>query len=511
MPVLRLRQTSEGGDAYRVLLELEADGQRREDTRQFKFKLEAQDQEDLRWYLEDYLQYPLDPAPKIAARIEARMDEIGAELFGAVLAGTSVWGEARHDLAETRVEVVTGVQEATAIPWELLRDPESGVPLALRARAFVRGIHDAAQRPKLPTVAGGPVRVLLAICRPRGGDDVPFRSVARRLVEGLRGNDAAKLSVLRPPTFERLAAVLRDAKAAGEPFHLVHFDGHGVWSGHGYLLFENPALEENREPVDGSRLGSLLAETGVGALMLNACQSAYAMPPREPVAAPSNVHEETRAFGSLAQEVMDAGAPGVVAMRYSVFVVTAAQFMANVYERLMHGDTLGEAVSFGRKQLEAQPLRGIGFDPRPLRDWCVPVVFEAAPVRLFSGRKGGLKLAPAGSGATVEGLPPRPDAGFFGRDEPCWRSTAHSTGSVSCCCTPMREAAKPPRPPSSPAGTERPEASTDLCCSLRSSNTCRSHACWTRSGRCSGRRWNRRESTGWRWPIRSAARSRCKS
>ena len=87
MPVLRLRQTSEGGDAYRVLLELEADGQRREDTRQFKFKLEAQDQEDLRWYLEDYLQYPLDPAPKIAARIEARMDEIGAELFGAVLAG----------------------------------------------------------------------------------------------------------------------------------------------------------------------------------------------------------------------------------------------------------------------------------------------------------------------------------------------------------------------------------------------------------------------------------------
>src|ERR1019366_276588 len=194
MHVLRVRQTAEGEDAYRVLLELEANGQRREDTRQFKFKLEAQDQEDLRWYLEDYLVYPSDAERAIAKRIEARMDEIGAELFGAVLAGTSVWGEARHDLAETRVEVVTGVQEATAIPWELLRDPDSGVPLALRARAFVRGIHNAAQRPKLPTAAGGPVRVLLAICRPRGGDDVPFRSVERRLVEGLRGNDAAQLT-----------------------------------------------------------------------------------------------------------------------------------------------------------------------------------------------------------------------------------------------------------------------------------------------------------------------------
>ena len=32
MPVLRLRQTAEGGDAYRVVLELEAGGQRCEET-----------------------------------------------------------------------------------------------------------------------------------------------------------------------------------------------------------------------------------------------------------------------------------------------------------------------------------------------------------------------------------------------------------------------------------------------------------------------------------------------
>jgi hypothetical protein len=43
--------------------------------------LNLQDQEDIRWYLEDYLQYPLEPAPKIAARIESRMAEPGAELF----------------------------------------------------------------------------------------------------------------------------------------------------------------------------------------------------------------------------------------------------------------------------------------------------------------------------------------------------------------------------------------------------------------------------------------------
>jgi hypothetical protein len=118
---------------------------------------------------------------------------------------------------------------------------------------------------------------------------------------------------------------------------------------------------------------------------------------------------------------MDAGAPGVVAMRYSVLVVTAARFMVEVYDRLMHGDTLGEAVSFGRKQLHAKPRRDTGFGPLLLRDWCVPVVFEAAPVKLFPKPAGApklaIKLATAGRGKAIEGLPQRPDAGFFGRDE----------------------------------------------------------------------------------------------
>ena len=47
-------------------------------------------------------------------------------------------------------------------------------------------------------------------------------------------------------------------------------------------------------------------------------------------------HSETRSFGSLAQEVAEAaaGATGVVAMRYNVFVDTAAQFMADLYGSL---------------------------------------------------------------------------------------------------------------------------------------------------------------------------------
>ena len=428
MPLLRLRQYAEGENSYRVLLEFEHDGTRRRAESRFEFKVNAQDQEDVRWYLEDYLQYPLDPAPTIAARIEARMAEIGVELFQAVLGRTSLWHEVRHDLTDTRIEIASTVKETTAIPWELLRDPEADVLLALRARAFVRALHDAVERPKPPRSPAGPIRVLLAICRPRGRADVPFRSVAKRLIEGLRESEAVRLTVLRPPTFEQLAHTLRNAKAEGKPYHLVHFDGHGIWiesgprpGGHGYVVFENPVLEQNQHLVDGPALGRLLAETGVPVLVLNACQSAFASPPAQPVTiAPDNPHAETRALGSLAQEVMDAGAAGVVAMRYSVLVETAARFMADLYGRIARGDALGEAVSFGRKQLSAQPLRGIGFDPLPLQDWMVPVVFEAEPVVLFARPAVApvlsIQLGTKGA-ADVQDLPARPDVGFFGRDE----------------------------------------------------------------------------------------------
>ena len=75
------------------------------------------------------------------------------------------------------------------------------------------------------------MRILLVICRPQGGNDVPFRSVAIRLIRGLTDSarEIFQLDVLRPPTFQRLEEVLRQAKAEGKPYHIVHFDGHGVY------------------------------------------------------------------------------------------------------------------------------------------------------------------------------------------------------------------------------------------------------------------------------------------
>lgn len=448
MPLLRLTQHIENEDQYRIEIAFDDDdGSRQTTDVKFPYQFTKEDRADMRWYLEDYLQYPLDPAPQIASRVEKRMSELGVELFQKILQGNDdtrdLWATLRHKLDNTRVEISTDVQGANALPWELLRDPKTDVPMALRAKAFVRSYTKAAQKAEIAGQAEK-VRILLVICRPRGNVDVPFRSVASKLIKGLdeKAREAFELDVLRPPTFEQLSKVLQEAKARGEPYHIVHFDGHGAYlqsdegileqilaqlgalvfttpraGTHGYLLFENPKAEGNAELVDGPALGKLLVESDVPVLALNACRSAHADIQEQPEAT-EDMHSQVRAFGSLAQEVMDAGVAGVVAMRYNVYVVTAAQFVADLYSALATGQTLGEAVSLGRKQLAAQPLREIAFEPRPLQDWSVPVVYEAAPISLFPKTSGSapLRIDISQTAKPADDLP-RPDVGFYGRDE----------------------------------------------------------------------------------------------
>jgi tetratricopeptide (TPR) repeat protein len=454
MPILEISQ-QQGSAPDRYAVEVEASGLpnvgRIRFSREIAFALPAADRERIRWYLEDYLEFDHDPAPAIAKRVETLMERIGADLFAQVFQsspeGQRCWTLASMALPQTRIEIVTDVRTATDIPWELMRDAASGTTLALSAREFVRGARGA-QQVFVAQEEPGVVRILLVVARPGGGRDVPFRSVASRLVRRLA--DAAgkgwRLDVLRPPTFRQLANVLRTAADSGEPYHVVHFDGHGGYGDlaspsdgmgrpsvhaydataggrQGFLVFEDDEKEDRSDCVGGDRLGPLLRDAGVQALILNACRSAFAESPNEPAPETEEARTalaEAAAYGSLAQQVMQAGLGGVVAMRYSVWVVTAAEFVERLYERLSAGETLGQAVAAARKALADDPMREVGAVPRPLSDWHVPLVWERAPQRLWPARAASGLAAPqaAPHGAFVDPkLPRAPDFGFFGRDE----------------------------------------------------------------------------------------------
>jgi tetratricopeptide (TPR) repeat protein len=484
--------------ARRVQVMWQDGAERRAAVAQFGDPPEEGGREQVRWYLEDYAEFPADPAPAVAAEAEAELARAGAELFGRVFSGADamgIWERARDQLSDVRVEVDVDPGAGPGLAWELLRDPRRDAPVALGAGAFVRTHLQAEGHPGLPDPAGDRLRVLLVIARPGGSDDVPFRSVASRLVRGgAEQMTGLNLDVLRPATFKRLAEVLRSAKDAGRPYHVMHFDGHGTWldladlgftpdgtgggglgaglvlsqnkygmsavgrvraGQHGYLLFEDPQdtadqqSTQTQQLVDGPTLGRLLADTGVPVLVLNACRSAYTEARDQPDGTPEDtpgptpdstggtpaagdsvltgdVHARIRAYGSLAAEVADAGVPGVVAMRYNVYVVTAAQFMADLYAHLLAGRSLGQAAGEARRALAADPVRQIGAIPVSLQDWAVPIVYESAPLVLLRPQQRAAPLvrltltetqADEGSAARSAELPRPPDAGFFGRDE----------------------------------------------------------------------------------------------
>ncbi len=459
MPELRISDLPAGaGGRRRVQVAWQDGAARRVAAAEVGELDDDSDGERIRWYLEDYAEFPADPAPVIARAAEERLAQAGADLFGRVFSSpdaAGIWERARDRLGEVRVEVDADPGAGPGLAWELLRDPARDAAVALAAGTFVRTHLQAAGHPDLPEPAGDRLRVLLVICRPGGRDDVPFRSVASRLVRGGAGQmEGLDLDVLRPATFARLSEVLHAAYEAGRPYHVVHFDGHGTWldvadldggpegadgsvdlspdvyrvslagparpGQHGYLVFEDPDSAQNQQLADGQTLGRLLAGTGVPVLVLNACRSAYAEARQAPGEAAGDVHARIRAYGSLAAEVADEGVPGVVAMRYNVYVVTAAQFAADLYAHLLAGRSLGQAATAARRALAADPVRRIGAAPVELQDWAVPVVYECAPLVLLRPPQRAAPVirldAPDGAQEASQ-LPRPPDAGFFGRDE----------------------------------------------------------------------------------------------
>ena len=448
---LCIRQHDPVNGLYRITLRLkQPDQPEMEAEANIAFALTDQEQEDLRWYLEDYLIYPESSEDVQVAQIEDMMRTRGEELYQKVLAGNldtqQIWFAIRPQLANLRIEISTGIAEAASIPWELMRDPQSDSALAVRVQAFVR-VHSQPNIPFVPVPPSkdGRIRLLYVVCRPNGIQDVALRAVANRLLQGL-GEDRARFAItaLRPPTYEQLQQTLTDAKEAGNPFHIVHFDGHGMytdlretnlssWLGqlsslmlggksngkHGFLLFEHPTHEEKMRPVPGEELGQLLHDCGVPVLVLNACQSAM----HEAIAKPDtakNVHDEVRAIGSLAQAVVDQGIPAVLGMRYSVFVVTAAQYIGELYAALAKGRGFGQAASEARKHLQRNPERWVNLHGRPLQDWFVPVIYEAMDRRLLTSDKPlSLNQAPELDPVQIDPTLLRyvPDSGFIGRDE----------------------------------------------------------------------------------------------
>jgi tetratricopeptide (TPR) repeat protein len=402
----------------------------------FEFPLSAQEREDLRWYLEDYLVAPYAVYEERGQAIEGLLQSWGERLFDAVFGlgrpGRDAYVKARA-AEPCELWIASNSPTFLGLPWELLRDPEPtrATPLALALAGLSRTMR--AEAPAAESRPGSSLRVLMVIARPGGPKDVRYRMIARPLLSRLEPvAGEVDLEVLRPPTFARLKERLGEARAAGEPFQILHFDGHGVFgverrdggadrhryqhpAPQGFLVFETDPGDS--DPVAAETLAPVLKDATIPLLVFNACQSGKVEGGEGPDAA-------------VATRLLLEGAAAVVAMGYTVYAVAAAEFMAAFYEALFAGKTVSQAVTEGRRQLQRADRRPSPKGLLPLDDWMVPVHYARRDVSFPElqpqPRQSGLSLADALAGLRqkaqrVEGVHEEGElaaAGgvFFGRD-----------------------------------------------------------------------------------------------
>jgi hypothetical protein len=358
--------------------------------------------EDPRWYLEKYAIWPSHYFRDRARKVEADLVKWGRLLHEAAMpvahtanvmqawakldghAGRrfSVHVDAATEAGAPEADIQTAREAATEllkVPWELLHDGE----------AFLfQGAKPARVRRRLPNtkvldvpVVATPIRILLVTARPE--DDacgyIDHRASALPLVEAMESLPGlVQLHILSPPTLAALGAELDRAREEKKPYHVVHFDGHGVYDrtvGLGGLCFELPEdigkLERRRHiTIFTSELGPLLRDHRIPLVFLEACQTAQA----------------EKASESVAPEMLKVGVASVVAMQSSVLVETARRFVEAFYQALAGGRRVGDAMLAGQRRLKDDSFRGrvFGADALRLEDWFVPVLFQEKDE--FSGR-----------------------------------------------------------------------------------------------------------------------------
>src|SRR6266702_5063858 len=382
---------------------------------------------NLRWYLEEYSDWPYEQFLERAKQIEALLPELGNRLYKTVFGSFGAMGILQawrlQPVEQRQISIISDISRALSLPWELLHD-EQGF-LALRTRHPVSIIRRLSQKElaAFPTPFEPPLRVLLVTARPEGTGFVDPRGIARELVDEVQGQvekGVIELEFLRPPTLHALRIRLGDSELP--PIHVLHFDGHGTFDEQvdekdnlhlnagkqGMLAFEND--EGKLDLVKAEDVAQVLQDSGVRLAMLTACQSALS--------------SADDAFSSVAARLIKSGVDAVAAMSASVLVASATRYAEAFYHELAAGAPAPTAQERARQALYDDPRRHLlsrrkdeEGKPVELRDWWLPHFYQQRTLELRPTRPSGelkQELAPS-SDRLSESMPAEPRYGFGGR------------------------------------------------------------------------------------------------
>ena len=260
-----------------------------------------QEEEDLEWYFEEWLVFPMTETVK-AERAKNSVKIYGEKLFEQVFQDKKAYSkyqQVKNNLSQVQIEIVSKTPEFQALHWEALQDPDFPRPLAVDCVMLRKSVNSAVGSVNLPL--SPVINLLVVVARPDEEKDAGYRTISRPLVELIEnGQLRVNVELLRPGTFQALSQHL---EAQGANFyHIVHLDMHGALLTHEQVqkpsavnryLFKGRYGRDDLQPFEGvkaflafegenqgkvdlveaSELAALLTGKGIPVCILNACQS----------------------------------------------------------------------------------------------------------------------------------------------------------------------------------------------------------------------------------------------
>jgi len=265
--------------------------------------------------------------------------------------------------------------ELAGIPWELLYDPQGPGFLARSALApLVRHYTDVPLPHELP--AEGPLNVLVVTASPAGKPPVSTQAEIEaisatlaksaynplellsltatqlkrsRSLQGLRRRLSTRrlveITVLAEVTRSSLQNRLLEARSLGQPFHIVHFVGHGEQDEAGSFLL----LEDG--PISAEDFAEIVAEPSVNLVVLNACETAA-----------------SGLLDSSAEACLRRSIPAVIGMQVPILDHVAIEFAREFYNAWAGGEPIESALAYARRLMSQEA-------PGAAVDWSIPILY----------------------------------------------------------------------------------------------------------------------------------------
>jgi tetratricopeptide (TPR) repeat protein len=388
----------------------------------FDFRFRTFEKNDLRWYLEQYVRRAVGGFVHRATEVENNLRYLSKSLLPAALGdqAESILTELIGFPGHRYLTIESGSSAILALPWELAKFEgcslaEQGVIIRRQSPTAI----DPTQRDSESIKACATnMHILLVVSRP---DEMGYFDHCRsaRILDNIAATSSGKVVVDRcfPATIEQFEAMLAKADAAGNPYGIIHFDGHGAYNSimrRGELCFEQPVIGKGAvslAALPAKSLNKILRKYSPPALiLLEACQTAQVTPPlmgdyspilgtkrdleawakssalkpnfediidladaMSPDELRSNAAALTQqGFGAILHDrdladiaversvvgaALEAGVSSVVGMSHSVHIDATAIFVRELYGSLANGSSIGEAVDTGRQAMRQTRLR----------------------------------------------------------------------------------------------------------------------------------------------------------